>query len=235
MDPVWGFPSQSCAGCRGPAVLCSSSSDVRDGVECEMLSHSAVAEQGSVYSNSEEQIGNRISPNRRLVFQKGTVVMGCTAEQTPQFIQNDFTLDKTQQVGLQAHFTWAPSCSWLPFPQDLLEIVFLLPFCAGWGLATARPRNLDPVCLFVTNSVSITCSPPSGAQELWCFAPAAASWRCPFRNSALLLNSPSFTESIAADFKSSFLSGNSPDSSLPTAVVLLTPSLLKASQADLYH
>lgn len=48
-----------------------------------------------------------------------------------------------------------------------------------------------------------------GAQESsWCLAPAAASGRCPFRNSALLLKPPSslrpsFTESIAVHFKSS--------------------------------
>lgn len=101
MDPLKDFPSQFCAGCSRPAVLCSTGSDVRDGVWCEMLSHSAAVEQGSVYSNSEKQIGNRISPNRHLIFQKWPVVMGCTAEQTPQFILSDFTLDKHSRWDLK--------------------------------------------------------------------------------------------------------------------------------------
>lgn len=107
---------------------------------------------------------------------------------------------QTQQVGPQARFTWAPSCSWIPFSQDLLEIVTILCRVGSGNCQTKKPWP----CLFAANIVSVMFSPPSRPQESWCLAPAAASGRCPFRNSALLLKSPSFTESIAAYFKSSF-------------------------------
>ena len=106
-----------------PAVLCSTDLRREPRRRCQTSSRSAAAEQSSVSSNSEKQIGNRISPNTHLIFQKWAVVTGCAAEQKPSLLlnalRNQLRTWPTGQGGPPAPFTWAPSSSCFPFSRNV--------------------------------------------------------------------------------------------------------------------
>lgn len=75
------------------------------------------------------------------------------------------------------------------------------------GSGNCQTKKPDPVCLLQTLP-ALRALQPLGTQESLCLPPAAASGRCPFRNSALQRKSlplhmrASLSNSIAAYFKS---------------------------------
>lgn len=194
------FPNHFSAGRFScPAVLCSTDLWHRQWRWCKMSSHSAAAElciQQLRETNKKQDFPQQASDFSEMNHCNGTCSWGGTVIYT-KCLEGP-TSDLTNlESGTPSSLHLAPSSSWFPFSLYLLEIMFLLLFCAGWILVTARPRNLTPFVLFATNATSFTCSPASGNPGELVFASCCSLGEMPSQEfSSSDKKSPSSHESI---------------------------------------
>ena len=122
---------------------------------------------------------------------------------------NAFRLDKRGKWDF-----WLPSLEHQALAGSLFLSVFsrnnvLVTILCRVGSGNCQTKKLDPVCLLQVLP-ALHALHPLKTQESLCLPPAAASGRCPFRNSALQIKSlplhmrASLSESIAVYFKSFF-------------------------------